>query len=153
MPTISITIENDAGVERELKLPGHYEVCSGCEGEGKHVNPSVDEHGITAEEFAEDPDFLEAYFSGVYDVECHTCHGKRVVPQLDRDQLRMHRSGARLLARIEAAERANAEVDRIVFTSQATGTHSLDIPSSTGERVWAHLAGFIANQPNRRSAA
>ena len=57
-----------------------YEVCPTCEGKGKHVNPSIDCNGISAEEFAEDPDFAEDYFRGVYDVPCAECGGRRVVP-------------------------------------------------------------------------
>jgi hypothetical protein len=57
-----------------------WAVCPTCEGEGKHVNPSIDSHGISREEFDEDPDFEEAYFSGAYDVTCVECKGQRVVP-------------------------------------------------------------------------
>ena len=64
---------------RVIEFPAHYEVCSRCRGEGKHVNPSVDGHGIGQEEFDEDPDFREAYFSGAYDVVCESCEGLRVV--------------------------------------------------------------------------
>jgi hypothetical protein len=60
-----------------------WRVCGTCGGKGRHVNPSIDaDHGITAEEFADDPDFAEDYFGGVYDVTCHECGGKRVVPEL-----------------------------------------------------------------------
>lgn len=57
-----------------------YDVCPTCRGKGVHVNPSVDCNGITAEDFAEDPDFAEDYFRGVYDVPCAECGGARVVP-------------------------------------------------------------------------
>lgn len=40
--------------ERELELPGHYEVCPRCEGKGKHVNPAIDGNGLSAEDFAEE---------------------------------------------------------------------------------------------------
>ncbi len=56
-----------------------YVVCPCCDGAGKYVNPSIDSHGITSEEFAEDPEFAESYFSGNYDVRCETCNGLRVV--------------------------------------------------------------------------
>ena len=68
--------------DREIKLPTHWEVCDRCHGEGKHSNPSIDGNGITASEMDEmcyhDEDFAENYFSGVYDVTCHECDGKRV---------------------------------------------------------------------------
>jgi hypothetical protein len=56
-----------------------YEVCPRCRGEGKHVNPSIDSHGLSREDFDQDPDFEEDYFSGVYDVPCYVCSGARVV--------------------------------------------------------------------------
>ena len=80
-----IQIEKDGYVE-EVKIPTKFEVCSRCDGKGKHVNPAVDGHGIGQEEFDEDPDFKEAYFSGVYDIRCQRCEGERVetVPDFDR---------------------------------------------------------------------
>lgn len=62
-----------------------FEVCPACEGKGKTVNPAIDSHGISPEEFAEDPDFEEAYFNGFYDEQCYHCSGKRVVPTVDYD--------------------------------------------------------------------
>ena len=59
--------------------PAKYEVCPVCDGKGKHVNPDIDRNGLTAEDFAEDPDFAESYRSGVYDVACNGCGGRRVV--------------------------------------------------------------------------
>lgn len=84
---ISINYIFKGGQEQEIKLPGKFEVCFRCEGRGKHVNPAIDEHGITADEFAEDPEFEEAYFSGRYDVRCHECDGKNVVPVIDESRL------------------------------------------------------------------
>ena len=74
-PTVTITAENG----EELRLPAHFEVCYRCGGTGIHVNPSIDGHGLTAEDFAEDPDFAEAYMRGVYDVTCEECGGDKVV--------------------------------------------------------------------------
>jgi len=63
-----------------------YAVCPRCRGEGSHVNPSVDGHGITAEEMDElGPEFFEDYMGGLYDVACERCEGKRVVPQCARE--------------------------------------------------------------------
>lgn len=76
-----------AGIEHEVYIPARYIVCERCNGAGKHVNPSVDGHGLTSEDFAEDPDFEEAYFSGVYDVQCEDCKGERVIK--DADEARM----------------------------------------------------------------
>lgn len=62
-----------------------YQVCPVCDGEGKYVNPAVDRNGITADEFAEDPDFADAYFGGTYDMKCRACNGLRVITQQQYD--------------------------------------------------------------------
>ena len=71
-------LEDNQGLE--VEVPAVWEVCGTCEGQGSHVNPSIDSHGISAEEFYEDPDFAEDYFSGRYDVPCNECGGRRVSP-------------------------------------------------------------------------
>ena len=58
-----------------------FEVCPLCEGRGQYVNPSIDSHGISAEEMHElGPEFSDDYRSGAYDVNCERCDGLRVVP-------------------------------------------------------------------------
>ncbi len=80
------TIELYDGYE----LPAKYEVCWRCEGEGKHVNPAIDGNGLTASDIQEleydDPEFLDNYMGGMYDVACHECKGQRVVLVVDEDQ-------------------------------------------------------------------
>lgn len=80
--------EDDEGFdcEEDVEVPGKYEVCDRCRGENKHTKPGIDDHGLSFEDFAEDPDFEEDYFAGVYDVVCERCKGLRVVviPDLDR---------------------------------------------------------------------
>lgn len=85
--TLKITIENENGEEEEISLPGKYEVCSSCLGEGTHVNPNIDGHGITAEEWEQDWDdeSRDMYFSGGYDVTCYQCQGQRVTLDIDED--------------------------------------------------------------------
>jgi hypothetical protein len=79
--------ENEnGGFTIEVQVPVKFEVCPTCEGKGTHVNPSVDAGGLTAEDFAEDPDFAEEYMSGTYDVGCYECKGERVVPVIDRER-------------------------------------------------------------------
>jgi len=80
-----VELEDDEGETTRHELPFAYEVCSTCSGKGTHVNPSIDSEGISAEDFAEDPDFEEAYFEGRYDVTCVECDGRRVTPVIDRD--------------------------------------------------------------------
>jgi hypothetical protein len=80
----TIDLETDDGTVEE-EVPFTFEVCSTCNGKGNHVNPSVDCDGLTAEDFAEDPDFLESYMEGAYDVQCKECQGKRVVPVINEE--------------------------------------------------------------------
>lgn len=81
-----ITVEEGMSDGSDIVLPATFEVCETCDGRGSHVNPSIDSHGISPEEFAEDPDFAEDYFSGVHDVGCAECGGKRVVLAVDRER-------------------------------------------------------------------
>lgn len=63
-----------------------FEVCPACHGRGKYVNPSIDAHGLTREDFDNDPDFEESYWRGDYDVVCKLCDGRNVVPvPLDKE--------------------------------------------------------------------
>lgn len=108
---VTFTWYDDDDYEVEYELPAKYEVCSLCHGKGTHVNPSIDSHGLSAEDFAEDPDFMDDYFSGAYDQTCNQCHGKRVETVVDReaspkDILKLY--DAYLEAKYEAEqERAN----------------------------------------------
>jgi hypothetical protein len=74
-------------------------VCPVCDGEGTTVNPNIDANGLTREDFDEDPDFREDYMSGVYDITCAACHGKRVVKQSRIDELQQNAEDRRLAAR------------------------------------------------------
>lgn len=63
----------------EVSYKAAYVVCPTCDGKGKHVNPAIDSHGISQEEFDEDPEFRSSYFSGHYDIPCNGCEGRRVI--------------------------------------------------------------------------
>lgn len=65
----------------DVEVEVEFEVCPCCKGSATHVNPSIDSHGISAEEFNEDPEFAEDYRSGIYDVACYECQGASVVPK------------------------------------------------------------------------
>lgn len=69
----------DGSNVRDVQIPTHYEMCDVCQGKGHHVNPDIDRHGISEEEFYDDPDFREEYMSGTYDVTCRWCRGEKVV--------------------------------------------------------------------------
>lgn len=87
MSRITFTLWDDDGCETEYSLPAKNEVCSRCDGEGKHVNPSIDGNGITWSEWAElcddDFEFPDRYMGGFYDVKCEACKGNKVVKVVD----------------------------------------------------------------------
>lgn len=90
---IEFTYENDDGDEIVIEFPSKKEVCYRCDGEGTHLNPSIGEHAYSYEEFNEsfDDEGKEQYFKpgGIYDVTCHTCHGKNVVDVHDEEAIKL----------------------------------------------------------------
>lgn len=84
-PEQTVWVEQPDGSDKEVELPTTWAVCSVCNGEGKHVNPSIDCGGISAEEFHDDPDFHDAYMDGVYDITCNRCHGRTTERVIDYD--------------------------------------------------------------------
>lgn len=62
-------------------------ICPACSGEGACVNPAIDAGGLSADDFADDPDFAEAYFDGDYDEACRACAGTGKVRQSHIDRL------------------------------------------------------------------
>jgi hypothetical protein len=81
---MTLTVEiYDEDESTKLTVPARFEVCPTCGGRGKHVNPGIDDCGLTSEDFDEDPGFYEEYRRGAYDVACYECSGKRVVPVVD----------------------------------------------------------------------
>jgi len=82
--------DEDDKVIMVVPIHCHMEVCPDCDGRGTYVNPNIDRHGLTHDDFAEDPDFAESYFSGVYDIRCENCHGQNVVPVPDENDPNIH---------------------------------------------------------------
>lgn len=80
---MKITFEGEDG---EVIVPAKWEVCGTCDGKGSHINPSIDSHGLSREDFDEDPDFAEAYHRGDYDQPCNECNGRTTVPVVDLDR-------------------------------------------------------------------
>ena len=68
-----------------IEIPAKWEVCSLCDGKGTHVNPGIDAHGLTAEDFESDFDFYESYLKGEYDECCYRCEGRTTEPVPDED--------------------------------------------------------------------
>lgn len=93
--------------DEETQIPFKWDVCPTCDGKGSHVNPSIDAHGLTADDFAEDPDFAESYFRGHYDQPCNECNGRRVVPvAVNPEDLKQVEEHLRALAYMRAEEMA-----------------------------------------------
>jgi hypothetical protein len=78
---------DDDYADGKIELPWKWVVCPTCRGKGKHVNPSIDCNGLTAEDFHDDPDFMEDYFNGHYDQTCSQCEGRTTVPGIDYDAM------------------------------------------------------------------
>ena len=72
--------EEEDGEPGVLEIECKFEVCPTCDGRGSYVNPNIDRHGLSREDFDEDPEFFEEYRSGMYDQECGHCKGMRVIP-------------------------------------------------------------------------
>lgn len=82
---MSITVYDDDG--NDVVLPSCKVVCPRCRGEGKHINPSIDGHGIAGDdECWDDDDFRSMYFGGGYDVTCQECNGANVIDDIDEDR-------------------------------------------------------------------
>lgn len=79
-----LTVGELSEFEDELELPAVWDICDRCKGDGQHVNPNIDGHGISAEEWEQDWDeeSREGYFRGDYDVPCEArcTSGKVLVP-------------------------------------------------------------------------
>jgi hypothetical protein len=86
-----------------------WQICFVCRGDGTHVNPSIDGNGLTREDFDEDPDFADAYMSGVYDIRCDACDGtgKQLTADVDAKRQRLHDNAAE--RRLAALEDGNFE--------------------------------------------
>ena len=104
--TITITVSDDEGFERELELAARVVKCHRCDGKGVHDNPAF-ENGISPDEFSDDPDFRDGYFAGHFDVTCSECHGRRVVKEIDRTAITPDERAA--IALYDASERDAAE--------------------------------------------
>lgn len=101
--------------DMRVTLPARLEVCERCEGNGTHTNPSIDGNGLP-DDWVSDPDFMDDYRAGVYDVTCSECDGLRVAPVVDEE--RALRECPRNLRRYhdwlkdEADYRAECEMER-----------------------------------------
>jgi hypothetical protein len=119
--SVVIDCETFDNVHYTIRCRSTKEVCERCRGEGSHVNPNIDGHGLSQEDFDEDPDFKENYMSGVYDVQCEECKGLRVVDvpdieslpkELQEDYWRREQADRDSDAEVEAERRYFARFER-----------------------------------------
>lgn len=108
LPTVTLNLRGRVHIER---LPHRWEVCPVCDGRGSHVNPAIDCNGLSSEDFADDPDFEEEYFSGRYDMTCNRCGGRTTVPVVDEARLTHRQKRALTLYRARSMREAKYERD------------------------------------------
>ncbi len=108
--------DDDTEIEQDVEIPFTWAVCPTCRGNGTHTNPSIDCNGLTAEDFAEDPDFAEDYFGGRYDVTCYDCGGERLTPAIDRDNI--DAETAAMIDRVQKQIDEDAEYEAIAHAER-----------------------------------
>ena len=113
---LEFTYENDEGEEVTVIFPSHWAICDCCRGNGTRVNPNVDGHGISRDEFDEDPEFEEDYRSGVYDISCSECYGTGKVQVPDWEH-----ADPKLVKEYESWCRDIAEMNAIYRAERAMG--------------------------------
>lgn len=63
-------------------MSAKWQICPACQGEGKTVNPNIDDRGITADEMRELGDeFEDMYWHGGFDITCKACGGARKITE------------------------------------------------------------------------
>jgi hypothetical protein len=115
---LTVRLIDEEGLERTVELPAEFKTCHTCRGRGKYVNPAIDAGGLSAEDMA-DPDFRHDYMTGLYDITCATCGGKRVVPEVRRNQLSKEQQEA--LRELDQAKRRDAEIRQIERAERMMG--------------------------------
>ena len=87
-------------------------ICPICKGDGTYVNPNIDAHGLTTEDFQEDPTFMEDYFEGVYNVPCKTCSGSGKLLRSEWSSIKQRLEQAAEDRKLAAREDGNYEAYR-----------------------------------------
>lgn len=123
---ITFTFDVDDELEKESwqhTFSVAMRVCERCEGRGTITNPNIDGNGISQEEFDEDPDFREAYFSGIYDIGCPECNGLRVRPWVNEQFLgeQQKKDWQKVQQLLDEAGRIDAEYDAMAEAERRFG--------------------------------
>lgn len=104
---ITITWEDDDGVEHVTDVPACWEICSDCRGSG---GSSAHLGAFSAEDWAaEDDDFRTDYLAGVYDQPCRGCGGSGKV-QVPDHSAKLTDEQRHALTWRDDVRRADAEV-------------------------------------------
>jgi hypothetical protein len=97
------------GNQFQVLLPAKRIVCPDCDGTGTELCSGL--KGVClSEEHTNDPDFMESYMGGDYDVHCSSCGGSNVVLELDWDLL-SEKMKARVNRQIDEESRNRAEAE------------------------------------------
>lgn len=84
--TIKKWVMTKKGNQFEVLLPAKRIVCPTCEGTGSVLRDGLRGVAFNLDQM-DDPDFVENYFGGNYDVTCDHCHGENVVLEIDYEAL------------------------------------------------------------------
>ena len=80
---------NDSRTQNHVPVPKNlptcWAICQQCEGDGTMVNPSIDCGGLSFDQ-TDDPEFMDDYMSGKFDVACNACGGSGKVREIDRSR-------------------------------------------------------------------
>lgn len=98
------------GPEIPEGFPTCWAICPVCTGDGTVVNPSIDCGGLSSD-MQDDPEFMDGYMSGVYDIACNYCGGSGKVKEIDRENadpydLQAYDTDRQNEAEVEAEHRA-----------------------------------------------
>jgi RecJ-like exonuclease len=68
-----------------VEHPAKWGICDRCEGDGTTGNPAYNGLSCSGEFMQENPEFLEEYMDGKYDILCPSCKGsgKVLIPSTD----------------------------------------------------------------------
>ena len=80
-----VSVDEDLEESEKKWFHIKWVVCTICDGRGEYINPSIDSHGLTREDFDEDPEFADDYRSGFYNMPCGLCKGRSVQPEFDEN--------------------------------------------------------------------
>lgn len=120
-------------------------ICTLCRGDGTVVNPSIDAGGLSADDFADDPEFADNYRAGVYDITCPRCAGAGKLRAAELERVERAEAGNAADRRLAALEDGDAEGYRTAgdprWSSRPVADEPDDGCTNPGGHVWNRTAG------------